>query len=117
MFTKLPPRIVKGIDSSIENHPYQVFILIGSARAQCSGSIISERLILTAAHCIEGHRPEEVTVWYGKTYANKLGKGHRARKLAIHPNFSKMTMDSDAALIWVSLCQTTSTKNCKKTFN
>ncbi|KAI4459190.1 polyserase-related [Holotrichia oblita] len=46
----LDGRIVGGSPVTIEDYPYQVFVqLLGSHR--CGGAIISDRYIISAAHC------------------------------------------------------------------
>ncbi|XP_052841180.1 trypsin alpha-3 [Drosophila gunungcola] len=50
---QLPPggRIVGGIATSIEQHPWQVSVQRSGAHF-CGGSIISNNIIVTAAHCL-----------------------------------------------------------------
>lgn len=50
-------RIVGGVPMSIEQVPYQVSLQMvepdGETWHFCGGSIISEKYILTASHCVE----------------------------------------------------------------
>lgn len=49
------PRIINGITVAIESHPY--YALIGNALTmRCGGVIISQKYILTAAHCVNTDR-------------------------------------------------------------
>ena len=47
-------RIVGGTESTPHSRPYQVSVQSTSGSHFCGGSIIGEKLILTAAHCMEG---------------------------------------------------------------
>ena len=49
-------KIVGGYNITIQDAPYQVYLLLqmGNDDYQCGGSIISERYVLTAAHCLAG---------------------------------------------------------------
>lgn len=96
-------RIINGKPTTIEQHPYQAFLEISSSI--CSGSIISETVILTAAHCLEKATPQDVTAHVGITYANqiKYDAGYDSNKIAIHPSYDRATHDYDFGLIWVSI--------------
>jgi secreted trypsin-like serine protease len=43
-------RIVGGEKTDIKQHPWQVALTIG--RSLCGGSIIAQKWVLTAAHCV-----------------------------------------------------------------
>lgn len=44
------PFIVGGFETSVEDNPWQIALLLYSS-LRCGGSIISDRWILSAAHC------------------------------------------------------------------
>ena len=50
--TKSTKRIVGGTPTTIEKYPWQALITHGGGEL-CGGSVISDRYIVTAAHCIE----------------------------------------------------------------
>ena len=57
------PRIVGGSPTTITDVPWQVLIIVGGKL--CGGSIISSTWILTAAHCVNGLGPSQVSVYSG----------------------------------------------------
>ncbi|CAG9566565.1 unnamed protein product [Danaus chrysippus] len=56
----LEGRIVRGDKSSIEDFPYSAFLLMSKERGSfiCGSSIINQRILLTAAHCVEVCSPK-----------------------------------------------------------
>ncbi|XP_050311327.1 chymotrypsin-2-like [Anthonomus grandis grandis] len=97
-------RIVNGeIVTSIEEYPYQVSLFkknqtnnILGYRFYCGGSVISEKYILTAAHCVTVHNTtqklpaEHIFVIAGKTSVAKFDKqlAHITNKTIVHPNYN-----------------------------
>ncbi|VEN37285.1 unnamed protein product [Callosobruchus maculatus] len=90
-------RIVGGHEASINEYPYQASIQFFGRHA-CGGSILTDRFILTAAHCFEEDYPSKVTVRVGSSRRNSGGAVYDVDKIYIHPNFSDVTYDCDVAL-------------------
>jgi len=100
-------RIVDGHDTTIEQHPWQVALLAAGVpdnrRAEfCGGSIIGDRWVLTAAHCVdEGTQPGQVMIL---TDTASLADRKRPIPLAlqgiiVHGKWNSSTRDSDIALL------------------
>ena len=82
--------------------PWQVQLQINLGNGQgniCGGSILNEKMVLTAGHCLLGElKPESITVyagWNGKVFgagvATLLHKAPKVERFIIHENYT----DSD----------------------
>lgn len=107
------PRIIGGDPADIADSPWQVAMISalsekGFERSGqfCGGSLIAERWVLTAAHCVPGTRPEEIDIFVG---ASELPNGDTKRKsggerigvtqIISHPDYDANSSDSDLALL------------------
>ncbi|XP_033213885.1 trypsin-2-like [Belonocnema kinseyi] len=81
----LDGKIVGGYDINIEEVPYQVSLRSYESH-NCGGSIISDRHILTAGHCVGGS-PHPYSVRVGSTQRQSGGSIHQAVKVISH-NFT-----------------------------
>ncbi|GJQ70815.1 hypothetical protein Trydic_g742 [Trypoxylus dichotomus] len=91
-------RIVGGIDAEDGAFPYQIS-LRWHGRHICGGSILNERYILTAAHCIHRQIPENLTVVTGSNNLNEGGDTYKVEKIIEHKGYLPQTITNDIALI------------------
>jgi len=94
------PRIVGGELASDGEFPFLVTVL--PSGNLCGGSIISDRWVVTAAHCLEGLTASDVSIRAG---SNQLFSGYttyQAENIYLHPAYDNWTFDNDIALIQVS---------------
>lgn len=96
-------KIVGGENASIEDFPWQVFFRFGDY--MCGGSIISDRWILTAAHCTQDKEGKQVDVsemyiLVGATNrTNGTGKKYYIKDYIIHENYNNQTLKNDIAVL------------------
>lgn len=65
-----------------------------------SGSILSERFVLTNAHSLRSSGPISLTVITGITFTWEMGtERYRVSEMLIHPEFNTNTRESDIALL------------------
>ena len=105
----MEPNIVGGVKADIRSFPHSTFAYIkcfeGSSIQSlnwiCGGSIINERIILTAAHCIYGcSRKSNFTVSVGHGHLKK-GSVSAVRNFFIHASYNSETTSNDLALMRV----------------
>ncbi|XP_059047719.1 trypsin-1-like [Achroia grisella] len=98
-------RIIKGDDTTIEEHPYAVQIFKDSDLV-CGGSLISMRHVLSAAHCfMKGNNavsPSHFTIIAGSEYFNRGGTEVSVSMIVIHDSYDPSTEDCDIAVVVLS---------------
>jgi secreted trypsin-like serine protease len=94
------PRIIGGSPIEISSAPWQVLLRINGA-TQCGGAIISEKWLLTAAHCVSGVSAAQVEAFIGVTDQNRLSRDQLApvTQVIVNPNWNASTYSSDLALL------------------
>ncbi|XP_052284954.1 uncharacterized protein LOC127881247 isoform X2 [Dreissena polymorpha] len=93
-----------------KDNPWHVSLISkGQNRPFCGGSLISQKFVVTAAHCIGDYRPvndfqKNVMIEFGSLKCNAPGDLTRGIKsITIHPQFNKTAQyDSNIALLELS---------------
>jgi secreted trypsin-like serine protease len=102
----LPGRIVGGIQAREYEYPWQASIRRKSTNSHfCGGSIINENWILTAAHCMDGETPNQVSVVVGEHSRSSSSVVRQTKDVASifsHTGYNSNTMQNDISLIKVS---------------
>ncbi|MFT7460870.1 MAG: secreted trypsin-like serine protease, partial [Planctomycetota bacterium] len=97
-------RIIGGEETTIAQWPWQVFLNIDN-NSQCGGTLIADRWVLTAGHCVDGETsesPEQLRVIMLKNSSGgNQGLGAEPEQIIVHPEFkvSEITFDNDIALV------------------
>ena len=103
-------RIVGGIEVNPPNkYPFQVGLKMSNGRNYwCGGSIINDRYVMTAAHCIHGMSSTNSGLMVGlgdhNMYSTSDDVQGATRLVAVdriieHPNYNTRTLDNDIALL------------------
>nr|CAH7730952.1 unnamed protein product [Callosobruchus chinensis] len=98
------PRIIGGHEALPHAYPYQVGIVI-RGDAFCGGSLISRRFVLTAAHCVDGAKNNDLEIILGahKIFEHESTQVRRqADSVIVHENFDPHSFENDIALIKLS---------------
>ncbi|XP_013099236.2 trypsin-1-like [Stomoxys calcitrans] len=93
----LDGRIVGGEKINITEAPHQVSLQ--TTAHLCGGSIISNRWILTAAHCTYGRNADELRVRIGSSESSKGGELIDVEEIVQHKDFNIRNVDYDFSLI------------------
>nr|CAH7762324.1 unnamed protein product [Callosobruchus chinensis] len=97
---KVGPRIIGGHDTRIEDHPYQVGLIVDD-EFSCGASIISPTWLLTAAHCLYRAQNGSIKVFANSTHVNS-GIFISVNETIYHEKFLYGIEDYDIGLIQVS---------------
>ena len=107
-------RIVGGTDASHGQFPWNCQIwarkkINSNFEFICGGTLINEKVIVTAAHCIRHKNMKRYVVKIGSRFIKDDGSQDQAvqafeyevEKLTVHPEFNKRHLSNDIALLWV----------------
>jgi len=89
-------RIVGGVEATPHEFPWQVGLFFDGYF--CGGSIISEKYILTAAHCADGVFKHEVVIGAHEIRASDNVKIN-AYSPTVHPEWDSFSLSNDLAIL------------------
>jgi len=94
-------KIVGGQETRRHQYPWLVTVLLFK-RFYCAGSLINDRYVLTAAHCVEGVPPELITLRlleHNRSDSDALVLERQAVHVKVHELYNRRTFNNDIALI------------------
>ncbi|XP_037941356.1 trypsin eta-like [Teleopsis dalmanni] len=105
---QLDGRIVGGSEVSIARHPHQAQLRHRTCEGctyshLCGGSIYTDRIIVTAAHCVYNRYANNYLIVAGTDKRSGAeGVVSRVDKIVMHENYNTSITDYDVALIFLS---------------
>lgn len=96
-------RIVGGAAARIEDFPYQIS-LRSNYEHVCGGAIISDRIVITAAHCITQPNPQQPKIYLIQAGSTKYVNDDKAQlrgvvKIVRHENYTARYALNDIAIL------------------
>ncbi len=94
------PRIVGGAPTTISSTPWQANLTIRNSTL-CGASIIGNSWLVTAAHCVAGVAPSEISAFVGITNLSERSsqKALGVSGITINPSWNSTTFNGDIALL------------------
>lgn len=95
------PRIIGGAPITITEAPWQVLVTIRSQQ-QCGGALLSNRWVITAAHCVDQVRtPAEISVQVGSSTisSDSPDAQRQVSRVEVFPGWDRRTFRNDLALL------------------
>merc|ERR1719369_529514 len=83
--------IINGQQADNNEYPWMVYMLVAGTNDMflCGGSLISNKWILTAAHCTDGSKASDIQIFLGLYNTKNLGnkKSRNIVEIINHPNY------------------------------
>lgn len=92
-------RIVGGTSTTIASRPFQASLRTTSNYHFCGGSIITNRWVISAAHCLTGQSITAIKVVVGTDRLNAGGTAYSITQIVNHPNYTDVSKGFDVGLI------------------
>lgn len=69
--------------------------------AYCTATLIDERAVLTAGHCVDGFPADQLELYFGSAATDAAGFYRGVVATRIHPRYADDSSDNDVALAWL----------------
>lgn len=94
-------RVVGGQEAEDGKYPYQCSIQLYEYKHRCGCAIISNKWILTAAHCLAGQELNTLSILVGSNHLEQGGYFYEIDKFHMHKKYNKPMYANDIAVIRV----------------
>lgn len=91
--------IVGGHDSVPGQFPYQASLKVAEIYHVCGATIVSDRWVVSAAHCMDGMSAEYVTVIVASYHITSDGIRHAVQSIVLHPDYNGVTLANDISMV------------------
>ncbi|KAG6459136.1 chymotrypsin-1 [Manduca sexta] len=93
-------RIVGGTKAPNGSYPYQVSLRFWGVWHFCGASLVTPRVILTAAHCVDRAKPEYFKAVVGTNQLRAGGTAYDIRKVVVHEQYDDDVIVNDIAILF-----------------
>src|SRR4051812_19953376 len=84
------------VEGEAEGADDEVVALVHGDRAECTGTLVAERVVVTAAHCLDAGPPDAVF------FGSAVGRSGETRPVLVavaHPDYAASTLANDLAIV------------------
>ena len=85
------------VDGDDDDDDKAVVALLQGGKVYCTGVLITESVVATAAHCVTQSPPEQI--YFGSNPSTKKGTFIRVTTTRIHPQFDEDSLENDVAVV------------------
>jgi len=100
-FLERSSRIVGGFNAGTNQFPWQVSLRTTASPNFhfCGAVIVSNRHVISAAHCTVGRGGASVRIVMGTVFINSGGVAHTSTRISNHPNYNSNTIANDISVV------------------
>jgi secreted trypsin-like serine protease len=99
-------QIIGGTEQSDGSYPFMAAVLAKGEespvdRQFCGGSLLESDVVMTAAHCVEDTKPEEIETVVGRTVLSQKNQGQlrNVSDIVVHPRYTAGQYNYDVAFL------------------
>lgn len=92
-------QIIGGYDAAPYQFTYQVAIRTIARKYICSGAVLSERWVITAAQCVLRTHENQLEIAYGSRSLGGHSRATKVGRIVRHPNFQYHNLNNDLAML------------------